>query len=54
MDPERRRIRFANAAKAFVASGAELVELLQEELGANWVAEYMREPVAPPGLRLRP
>jgi hypothetical protein len=44
----------ANAAKAFVASGAELVQVLQGELGANWVVEYMPEPVAPLGLRLRP
>ena len=43
----------ASAAKVFVASGAELVELLQGELGGDWVVEYMPEPVAPPGLRLR-
>jgi hypothetical protein len=43
----------AEAAVTFVERGRRIVARLQEALGTSWHVEYMPEPVAAPGLRLR-
>jgi hypothetical protein len=38
----------------FVNAGQELVARLQVELAPSYHVEYMREPIRPPGVKLRP
>lgn len=54
-DPEAGEGGFADEddAQAFVERGRQLVTRLQAQLGDRWHVEYVPEPTAPPGLRLR-
>jgi hypothetical protein len=40
-------------AECFVVAGRRLGTQLQGELGAGYYAEYMPEPIRPPGVKLR-